>query len=220
MSVFAGPAVKERVYPLIAKGEYVVTLNDLTYETGGTYGDSLLWKWLIAPKNDPTNYIARDDGNEKVHHEYTNPDIIIGSKAHEWIAALSGITLGEGDEPPDSDELLGKRMVVYLTHLAPKKGPNQGKLRERFVEGSAQPFDLVPPKRIVNPQAARPAANPTATDRDALIKRVEKLIGKAVMLETENHGEYVKVDLNSVSTEDLEGLAYGIEEEVKAAVAA
>lgn len=203
----------------MAKGEYVATLNDLTYETGGTYGDSLLWKWLLAPTNDPTNYIARDDGMEKVHHEYTNPDIIVGSKAHEWIAALSGIVLGEGDVPPDSDDLLGKRMRVYVTHQAPKKGPNQGKLRERFVEGSAQAFDLAPAKRVAVPRAAaQPVAE--AQDRAALVKRIEKLIGKAVMLETPNHKQYIAVDLDEADDEQLTMLANTVDEEVKAAVAA
>jgi hypothetical protein len=220
MSVFSGPALLKKEYPLIPTGEYVVTLNDLTYETGGTYGDSLLWKWLIAEVSTPTDYLARDDGNEKVHHEYTNPDIIVGSKSHEWIAALSGIVLGEGDEPPDSDDLIGKRMKVYITHLAPKKGPNAGKLRERFVDGSAKPFNLVPPKRVAHPQAERPAAAPVEQDRAALRKRVDKLIGKAVMLDTPHHLDYVAVDLDNTSDDDLTMLANTIEAEVKAAVEA
>lgn len=219
MSVFSGPALKERVYPLIAKGEYVATLNDLTYETGGTYGDSLLWKWLLAPKDDPTNYIARDDGNEKVHHEYTNPDIIVGSKAHEWIAALSGIVLGEGDEPPDSDDLIGGRMLVYINHKAPKQGPNAGKLREKFVDGSAQPFNLVPAKRVATTRAAA-APTEAVQERAALVNRVEKLIGKAVMLETPNHKQYVAVDLDDQDENDLAMLANTVDAEVKAAVAA
>jgi hypothetical protein len=219
VSVFSGPAKLKKEYPLTPTGEYVATLNDLSYETGGTYGDSLLWKWLLAPVTDPTNYIARDDGMERVFHEYTNPDIIVGSKPHEWIAALSGIVLGEGDEPPESDDLIGKRMLVYVAHQAPKQGPNAGKLKERLVAGSSKPFNLVPAKRVAVPQASRPAA-PAAQDRDAIVKRVEKLIGKAVMLETPNHLNYVAEDINAAETDYLIGLAAEIEDEVKAAVAA
>jgi hypothetical protein len=198
------------------QGEYVATLNDLTYETGGAYGDSLLWKWLLAPVADPTNYISRDDGQEKVHHEYSNPDVIVGSKPHEWIAALTGVVLGDGDEPPESDDLLGKRMRVYVTHRAPKQGPNAGKLREKFSEGSAQRFDLAPPKRVAVP---RPAAAPPA-DRAALVARFEKLVGKAVLLETTYHADYVAIDIDATDDATLLTLCNQVDAEVKAAVSA
>ena len=219
MSVFSGPTLLKKEFPLTPTGEYVATLNDLTYETGGQYGDSLLWKWLLAEKNDPTNYIARDDGMERVFHEYTNPDIIVGSKAHEWIGSLTGIVLTEGQEPPDSDDLLGKRMLVYIAHQAPKQGPNAGKLKERLVAGSSKPFNLVSPKRVAVPRAA---AQPVAEvqDRAAILKRVEKLIGKAVMLETPNHQMFVAIDLDEQDENSLAMLANSIEDEVKAAVAA
>ena len=42
MSVFSGPTLLKKEFPLLATGEYVATLNDLTYETGGQYCDSLL----------------------------------------------------------------------------------------------------------------------------------------------------------------------------------
>lgn len=190
MSVFSGPVQKERVYPLVEKGEYVATLLDLTFEEGGNYGDSLLWKWLIAPREDPTAYIARDDGNEKTIHEYTTPDVILGSKPHEWIAALTGIVLEDGQQPPDSDDLVGKRMLVYLTHLAPKKGPNAGKLRERLADGSAKKWGG-PPKTVARNRPAEPApdqvsADPSSDDIDRalLVTKLQKQVQQAVRLGT------------------------------------
>jgi hypothetical protein len=219
MSVFSGPVAARKEYPLLDRGEYVVTLNDLTYETGGTYGDALLWKWLIAPVSSPTDYIARDDGMEKVHHEYTNPDVIIGSKAHEWIAALTGITLGDGDVPPDSDDLLGQRMRVFIGHQAPKQGPNAGKAREKFVQGSAQRFTLAGAKKVAVPQSA-PKPGVAEADRAELVKRFEKLVGKAVMLETTYHADYVAINIDATDNATLLTLINQIDAEVKAAVLA
>ncbi len=219
MSVFSGPTTLKKQFPLLATGEYVATLNDLTLETEGQYGDSLLWKWLLSDKDDPTNYIARDDGMERVFHEYTNVDIVIGSKPHEWIASLTGIVLGEGDEAPDSDDLLGKRMLVYIAHQAPKTGPNAGKLKERLVAGSSKPFNLVPPKRVATPRPTAQAA-PPAQDRAAIVTRFEKLVGKSVMLETTYHADYVAIDIEATDDATLLTLIDQIDAEVKAAVAA
>ena len=52
MSVFG--AVKERTYELVEQGEYVFTLNDIVYEPNGTFGETLIWKWLLAPTDAPT----------------------------------------------------------------------------------------------------------------------------------------------------------------------
>lgn len=217
MSVFSGPALKERVYPLIPTGEYVATLNDLTFESGGVYGDSLLWKWLLAPPEDPTAYLCRDDGNEKIQHEYTSPDVIVGSKPHEWIAALTGKVLEEGDEPPDAEDLVGKRMLVYLTHQAPKQGPNVGKLRERFVQGSSKRFTLAAPKTVAR-NVTRPEPSDAEVARKDAVEKLGRLIGKAVKLETPNHAAYVAIDLDEGDLEQLQMLANTIQDEIQAAL--
>lgn len=218
MSVFTGSVEKERVYALMPTGEYVATLLDLTLETEGAYGDSLLWKWMLAVKESPTDYICRDDGQERVQHEYTPTDITLGSKSHEWIAALTERTLSPGDTPPDADDLIGRRMLVYITHQAPRQGPNKGKLRERFTQGSAKPLTLAPPRPTARnvPAASAPPAD---DDRAALVARIEKLIGRAVKLETPHHQKYVAVDLSEAhSTADLAMLENTIREEVQAAL--
>jgi hypothetical protein len=218
VSIFSGPAQLKKDYPLVETGEYVATLLDLTYEAGGTYGDSLLWKWLLAPTATPTEYLARDDGNEKTFHEYTSPDVIVGSKSHEWIAALTGQVLAEGDEPPDAEDLIGKRMRVYLTHQAPKQGPNVGKLRERFVQGSAKPFTLVPSKTVARNAPARPEPAADEAERADLIARLEKLMGRAVKMETPNHKEFIALDLSEADTDQLRQLIATVQAEVQDAL--
>ena len=206
VSVFSGSVQKERVYALMPTGEYALTLNDLTFETGGSYGDSLLWKWLIADPATPTDYLCRDDGNEKVHHEYSSPDIVLGSKSHEWIAALTGQVLADGDDPPDSDDLIGKRMLVYITHQAPKQGPNVGKLRERFVQGSAKALRGVAAQKVM------------AGKRLALVEKATRLIGRAVKLETPNHEAYQALDLMQADEDQLEQLVATVSAEVQTAL--
>lgn len=207
MSVFAGPVTKERVYPLIEKGEKIWTLLDLTFEADGPYGDSLCWKWMVAERETPTEYISRDDGQEKVIHEYTNPDVTIGSKPHEWIAALTGVVLEDGQEPPNSDELLGKRMVAYMTHLAPKKGPNAGKLKERIAQGSAKPF-RVPGQRVVTkpaPTQVSADADIADVDRALVVTKLQKQIAKAVKLSTPSHLEW-----NAFTDDDFASAELGV----------
>ena len=222
MSVFSGPVAKERVYPLIEKCEKVWTLLDLTFEADGPYGDSLCWKWRVAERETPTEYISRDDGQEKVIHEYTNPDVTIGSKPHEWIAALTGITLEDGQEPPESDDLINKRMIAYLTHLAPKKGPNAGKLKERIAQGSAKPFKL--PGQKAKPAVAQVSADPSEDDVDRALL-ISKL-GKQVAKLTKLNAEYGKAaqdavdqsDLGAAPLEDLQSLLDEITKQVAAAL--
>ena len=212
MSIFSGPVQKKKVYPLIETGEYVVTLHDLTFKSGPPYGDGLLWEWLVALPSDPTGYICRDDGQEKTIHEYTAPDVILRSKPHEWIASLTGQVLEENDTPPDAEDLIGKRMTVYLTHLAPTQGPNTGILRERFVAGSSKRWAGAhatvarnAPAKVVDPEAER---------RMDVVEKLERLIGKAVKLETPNCRKYVSLDLERGDLDQLRQLVVTIQEEV------
>jgi len=206
MSVFSGPVQRERVYPLVEKGEYVFTLLDLTFEEGGTYGDALLWKWMLAERETPTEYLARDDGNEKVIHEYTTPDIIVGSKPHEWIAALTGVVLEDGQEPPDSDDLINKRMLAYLTHLAPKKGPNAGKLKERIAQGSAKPFKL-PSSRKSAPTQVSADPSVSEVDRALVVTKLQKQVAKLSKLNAEaGAAAQVGLDASDLETAPLADL--------------
>jgi len=214
-------SVKEKTYELLEAGEYVLTLNDLE-ESEGQFGDRLIWKFLIAPLSDPTNYINKrkdGSGDAKDIWAFTDPDIIIGSLMHEFVEKLTGRTFDKTSTPPTEDELLGRRIIAYITHYVPKKGKNAGNKQEQIVAGSVKPFKGPQPNKVImSPHADDlPADN---QDRDALVKRVEKLIGKAVMLETENHLGFVGADLSKADTAFLQQLASDIEAEVKAAVAA
>lgn len=217
MSVFG--AVKERTYELMQQGEYVFTLNDIEYSADGMYGESLCWKWLVAPIDAPTSYICNANGNERVIHQYTDVDLTIGSKQHAWAQILLGKTLDKGDAPPDENELLGRRMIAYLNHHTPKRGKNAGKPREAILDGSAKPFRGPQPNRPIpyTPAVSTPADNGA---RSALVEKVEKLIGKAVKLETPMHADYVKLDLNEADETQLQMLANSIQEEITEALAA
>jgi hypothetical protein len=216
VSIFG--AVKERTFQLIETGEYVLTLNDLTEESGA-YGDAIKFVWLVAPVSDPTNYLCNANGMEKTLHAYTDADITIGSQNHEWVQVLTGRQFGKDDAPPEMDELLGRRMIAYITHQAPKKGPNAGKLREKIVAGSAKPFKGPQPNKVIYAPAAPAQPSEDAEDRAVLVKRAEKLIGKAVMLETPLHLDYVALDLNTIDSDELTKIVANIDREVKSAIA-
>lgn len=218
-------AVKERTFELIETGEYVLTLNDLEFEADGPYGDSMKWEWMVAPREDPTNYICRQDGNERTIRTWTGADIELGSQQHEWCQVLTGRTLEKGDEPPEIDDLRGKRMIAYLTHQAPKKGPNAGKLREKIVAGSAKRF-AGPHKTVARPMetAAQPAettaeapAQDDNADRAVLIDDIKKQVRKAAILDIEAAELWAAINLDEMSTQDLRDGLQTIKEAIAAA---
>jgi hypothetical protein len=217
-------SVKERTFELIETGEYVFLLDDLEFTTGGTYGDSLKWVWYVAPKEEPTQYIARDDGQARTLHVYTNPDIIIGSQQHEWVQVLTGRQFDDGDEPPDDSELVGKRMVAYLTHYAPKQGPNAGKQKEKIVAGSAKPFRLPGQKAngTSKPAPTQVSADPAPedVDRALIVSKLQKQVAKLTKLNKEA-GEAAQqaMDDSDLTTAPLDAIQ-GLLDDVTAAVVA
>lgn len=216
MSVFG--AVQERTYPLVETGEYVFTLTDIEYEPNGAFGEALIWKWALAPKESPTAYICKTNGDEFILYQYTDVDLNIGSKQHTWAQLLLGRTLDKGDAPPDEQEIIGRRMTALLTHYTPKKGKNAGKPKEAIVDGSAKAFRGVQPNRPIQYAPVAEAPAPTNTTRAALLEKVERLIGKAVKLETAMHAEYVKIDLHAASENELQMLANSIQDEITKAL--
>lgn len=205
-------AVKEKEFKLLEQGEYVLTLSELD-ESIGQYGERLVWKWLVAPKEDPTGYICKSDGNEYTLWAFTDPDVILGSLTHEFAQAVTGRTLEKGDEPPTEHELLGGRCIAYVTHYTPKQGKNAGKKVEKIVEGSVKPFKL-PASR----QAARPAPQQAGPDRAALIAEIRKQTRRAALADIEAAAEWKALDLEAMSTEDLQDGLEMIEAAIKIAV--
>jgi hypothetical protein len=198
--------VTKQQFKLIETGEYVFTLNDVG-EISGDYGDRMQWDFLVAPKESPTEYIARDDGRERVLRFFTDTDITLGSRQHQWIQALANRTFGEGDDLPDGGDLLGKRMVAYLTHYTPKKGKNAGVAKEDIVAGSAKPFAL--PGRKTNGTAKAAAPPDDANDEHAaLVAEVKKQIRRATILDVESALSWSEVNLDLMTVDELkDGLA-------------
>jgi hypothetical protein len=193
--------VTKQQYKLIETGEYVFTLNDVG-EISGDYGDRMQWDFLVAEKDTPTEYFARDDGRERVLRFFTDTDITLGSRQHQWIQALAGRTFGEGDELPDGGDILGKRMVAYLTHYTPKKGKNAGVAKEDIVAGSAKPFAL--PKSRTNGGAKAPAPAPESDDgKAALIAEIRKQIRRAAVLDIDAAASWGEVNLDLMTVEEL-----------------
>lgn len=197
--------VQKRQFKLIDTGEYVFTLNDVG-EISGDYGDRMQWDFLVADKATPTEYLARDDGKERILRFFTDPEINLGSRQHEWLQALTGRTLGEGDELPDGDELLGKRMIAYLTHYTPKKGKNAGVAREDVVAGSAKPFRL-PGQKANGTAKAAPKATPSedTVDRDALVAEIKRQIKRAAIadVDSETIELWQQIDLAGMTDAEL-----------------
>jgi hypothetical protein len=147
--------------------------------------------------------------------------VIVGSKPHEWIAALTGVVLEDGQQPPDSDELVGKRMVAYLAHIAPKQGPNAGKLKERISQGTAKPFRL--PGQKVKPTPTQVSADPSDDDveRATLVARLQKQVAKLGKLNA-GEGERAQVALEESDLSDapVETIRQLLDEVTKAVNAA
>jgi hypothetical protein len=212
-------AVKEREYVLIEQGEYVLTLSELE-ESVGQYGDRLIWKFLVAPREDPTAYICTANGNEKTVWAFTDLDIILGSLAHELVEKLSGKTFSKDTPPPDEDDLIGRRVLGYITHHTPKQGKNAGKKQEQIVAGSIKPFRGPQPNRVqkFDPKAARPEPTEDAQNRAKLMEEAGRQIGKAVKLGTPSHLEWVALDLDSAADETLQMVIRDAREEVQTAL--
>ncbi len=209
--------MKKKQFELIETGEYVFTLNDVG-EITGDYGDRMQWDFLIAEKETPTEYFARNDGSPRVLRFWTDTDIILGSKQHQWMQALAGRPFGEGDELPDGDELLSKRMLAYLTHYTPKKGKNQGVPKEDIVMGSAKPFSLGGRKN----GASKPAVAPPKADRDELIADIRKQIKRAIVADVDagTIETWQAINLDEMSDEDLSAGRQEIKDAIQGAVAA
>lgn len=212
-------AVKEKEYSLIETGEYVLTLSDLE-ESVGQYGDRLIWKWLVAPVSDPTAYICNGSGSERTVWAFTDPDIIIGSLQHQFVECLSGRAFGKDEEPPTEEELLGRRVIGYITHHTPKQGKNAGKKQEQIVAGSIKPFKGPQPNKVIytgtpQPSADAPAVDPARTD---LIAKAERIVGKAVRLETPSHLEWARLDFGELADDALTMVIRDAQAEVNAAL--
>lgn len=210
-------AVKEREFVLIEQGEYVLTLNSLD-EQPGNWGDRLVWKFLVAPTSDPTAYICQANGEEKTIWAFTDQDIILGSLAHEFVEKLTGKTFGKDSAPPDEDDLLGRRVLGYITHHTPSKGKNAGKKQEQIVAGSIKPFKGPQTNKTFAKNVTRPELAADETQRADLVKQLETLIGRAVKLETPNHAAYVALDLNDGDNDQLEQLIATVRAEVMEAL--
>lgn len=208
-------SVKEKTYELIEQGEYVFTLHEIG-ESQGQWGDRLVWKWLVAPTSDYAAYICNKNGDERTVWVFTDVDIVLGSIQHKVIETLTGKTFGKDSSPPDEDDLIGKRLVAYLTHETPTRGKNAGTAREAIVAGSIKPFKG--PGKTVAKNGTRP--EPTAEqEAHAEVKaEVEKLIGRAVKLGTPNHLDYIAIDLESADVTELQMVRNTIQAEVAKAL--
>ena len=210
-----GP-VKKKQFELIETGEYVFTLNDVG-EIQGDYGDRMQWDFLVAMKEAPTDYMSRDDGKERVLRFFTDTEITLGSRQHEWIQSMMGRTFGEGDALPDGDELLGKRMLGYLTHYTPKKGKNAGVAREDIVAGSAKPFTIGSARKSNG--TAKAAADPPADERPALIAEIKKQIRRAVLadVEADTIELWKEINLDAMDASELQDGLTSIKDAIQAA---
>ena len=208
--------VQKKAFPLIETGEYIWTLNDVG-EITGDYGDRMQWDFLVAPKESPTDYIARDDGKERVLRFFTDPEITLGSKQHEWIQALAGRQFGLDAELPDADDLLGKRMIGYLTHYTPKKGKNAGVPKEDIVAGSAKPFKIGGAKANGTAKAAAAAPAAATDERPELIAEMKKQIRRALLADVEAAESWSEINLDALETDELRSGIASVKELILAA---
>lgn len=212
--------VTKQTYALIPQDKYVFTLNDLE-ETTGEWGDALKWVWLISPTDAPNEYLVDSRGEDKTLWQFTNADITIGSRQHEWIQALIHRELGEDDDAPEIAELLGKRMTAFLTHYTPKKGKNAGQKIEKIAEGSALPWrgrqagpaPLVEAEPSTTPTGAAASTTP---DRQELMAEIKKLLRRASIQDLPQVDEWAALDPAAMTVPQLEALKEEVDEALKA----
>lgn len=195
MVTFGG--VKEKTFQLIEQGEYVLTLSELE-ESEGQWGDRMVWKFLVAPKEDFAAYICNANGDERTLWAFTDRDIILGSLGHEFVENLTRRKFSEDSDPPDEDDLLGKRILAYVTHETPTRGKAAGKKREAIVAGSIKPF-VGPSKKVWTGKAD----DVPDVDRAALIEETKKQIRKAAILDLEPAERWAVLDLDAMTDKEL-----------------
>ena len=126
-------SVREKELFLLPVGEYVLTLSELD-EAEGNWGTRVVFKFLAAPLDDYSAYICKPNGEEHTLWAFTDQDIVLGSLAHEFVEALTGRKFSKDSDPPDEDDLLGKRLIAYVGHEIPTRGKSAGKKRETIAE--------------------------------------------------------------------------------------
>jgi hypothetical protein len=213
-------AVKEREFTLLEAGEYVLTLSELD-EAEGQWGPRMVFKFLVAPKEDYTAYICKPNGDEFVLWVFTDPDIILGSLQHEMIEALTKRKLQKDDAPPTEDDLIGEKLVGYIAHETPTRGKNAGKKREALVAGSVKPFRMPAPKNGSG-KAAPPADALDEGDREIVVASLKKRVARLQKLDAENGQKAQDAldasDLETAPIADLERLSDAVAESITAAL--
>jgi hypothetical protein len=213
-----GSVLEKKAYALIEQGEYVLTLSELE-ESEGQYGDRVVWKWLVAPLNDYTAYFCRDDGQEKTLWAFTDPDIVMGSLAHQFAEALTGRKLGKDSAPPTEDELVGHRLIAYITHETPKTGKSAGIKREKIVDGSIKPF-REPGRKAATQVTADPSDEDV--DRALLVTKLEKQVARLEKLDKASGKKAREAleasDLETAPLADIQQLSDAVGESITAAL--
>lgn len=213
-------AVKEREFSLIEAGEYCLTLNELE-ESSGQFGDRMVWKFLVAPVSDPTNYINKrkdGSGDEKDVWVWTDPDIILGSIQHEFVEKLTGRPFTKGAEPPDEDDLIGRRILAYITHYVPKKGKSAGTKQEQVVAGSIKQFRGPQPNTVTAPSRAPQDDAEDTENRRALIEEARRQVKMAVKFETPESAATSALDLDELADDALHMVIRDMKAEIQAAM--
>jgi hypothetical protein len=210
-------AVREKTFTLLEPGEYCLTLSELDV-VDGQWGQRMVWKFLVSPTDDYANYIANDNGDERMLWAFTDIDIILGSIAHEFVEKMTGKKFGQDTEPPDEDDLLGKRVVGYIRHVTPTTGKSAGKKREEIVAGTIKPFKG-PHKKVVNvgtPAEAAAGAAEAVAERAELIAETKKQIRKATILDIEAAGAWAEINLDTMTTDELRDGLQAIKDAIEA----
>jgi hypothetical protein len=216
--VVFGKIADKREYALMVQGEYCLTLTELE-EVDGQYGDRIVWKFLVSPLTHPYDYICRDDGQEKSVWGFTDPDIIIGSLAHQFAEALTGRALTKDTPPPDEEELIGKKLVAYIGHETPKTGKSAGVKREAIMAGTIKPFKE---PKAQNGTAAPPATELDEGDRELVVAALRKRVARLTKLDA-SAGKDARAaldasDLDTAPLADLERLSDQVAESITAAL--
>jgi hypothetical protein len=202
MPMFA-PATDKSEYELPDPDRYIAVCVGIEDAPDKGFGPGVKWQFQLI--NPQTNLnVADSQGRDFILWQFTSTKMGPKSRARPIIEALLGRELVNG-EVPDSRHLFNKGMVCLVAHEKNEAGIVQAKVT------SCAPYN---PARDAAKAPAAPAPAPgfdangdpvgsNGVDRTAVIQKFEKARRSAEVLGTPKHLDWLAMDPEAMSADDL-----------------
>jgi hypothetical protein len=201
MSLFA-PATDVAEVELPEPGKYIVKCVGIEDAPDRGFGPGVKWIFHLT---DPVSGVTMQSkyGDTYSLWQFTSTKMSPRSRARMFIEALLGRPLDAAKrEVPDPRDLIGRSMEAVVIHERRDDGSTKATVT------SCRP--VAPP---AGPGAARQPATKNGTD---LVKQVKAAIRKAEILQTPNHLEWLGLEPERMSDEDLRDALERINADIQA----